>query len=396
MRTTLIPHALSIDSLIKAIGAIRDGLPLEAPSESLAAAAAPSPPPRVAFVCHTGYFQSGSYGGATRASLAMLREARRICGSASGGGGVDVLALVQTPIPQHLAYRLEGDKLGVLTWEGERVVVGRSTTLKAALAERMYDVIVSFSVEPIMLEFALELRTRVLYATPHNYYLPPFGPFRRFEVAPGHHAMLQRLDALLSPCGKNRAAGLRPAGRAETLAAARRVHAPCARCSLRCCRYYHALTNPPLEFPVWAVHHCEYLQRWGPSGLTTRPLYAADYHYFHEESGEGGGDGEGGATSALPDLSDDHSTPNALASSSSSRNTRSIRLPLAMSPWLAPHKYVTIVSPSPEKGLSVFSTLARRMPNVQFAAVATQWTGAETVAKLQSLGPNVRPLLPSL
>ena len=27
--------------------------------------------------------------------------------------------------------------------------------------------------------------------------MPPFGPFRRFEVAPGHHKLLQRLDALL-------------------------------------------------------------------------------------------------------------------------------------------------------------------------------------------------------
>ena len=190
-----------------------------------------------------------------------------------------------------------------------------------------------------------QLRTRVLYATPHNYYLPPFGPFRRFEVAPNHHAMLQRLDALLSPC----------------------------------------------------VHHCEYLQRWGPSGLTTRPLYAADYHYFHEESGEGGGSEGGGgskgsAASALPDLSDSLAPFNGHPSNghpTTTASSRSVHLPPAMSPWLAPHKFVTLVSPSPEKGLAVFSTLARRMPHVQFAAVATQWTGAETVAKLQSLGPNV-------
>ena len=54
---------------------------------------------------------------ATRASLAMLRDARRICNSF--GGGVDVLALVQTPVPEALVFKLEGDALGELEWEGE-------------------------------------------------------------------------------------------------------------------------------------------------------------------------------------------------------------------------------------------------------------------------------------
>ena len=47
--------------------------------------------PRVAFICHTGYFVGGSFGGAMRASLAMLREAQRICGTPVNGGGCDVI-----------------------------------------------------------------------------------------------------------------------------------------------------------------------------------------------------------------------------------------------------------------------------------------------------------------
>ena len=34
-----------------------------------------------------------------------------------------------------------------------------------------------------------------------------------------------------------------------------------------------------------------------------------------------------------------------------------VQLPLAMSPWTAPRRYVTMVSPSPEKGLAIFATL---------------------------------------
>ena len=87
----------------RAIGALADTASATAAAAPAAPAAEPrAPVPRIAFVCHTGYFASGTYGGATRASLAMLRDARRICNRACGGGGVDVLALVQTPVPEAL------------------------------------------------------------------------------------------------------------------------------------------------------------------------------------------------------------------------------------------------------------------------------------------------------
>ena len=109
-----------------------------------------------------------------------------------------------------------------------------------------------------MVTLALSLRSTVTYATPHNYYLPPFGPFNRFEVKRGHPELLGRLDALLSPC----------------------------------------------------EHHCAYLRRWSPVPLVTRPLYAADYHYFHadvvaDSNAKVGGDAKvaGGGDGAI-DVSD--------------------------------------------------------------------------------------------
>ena len=183
--------------------------------------------PRVAIIAHTGYFKSSSFGGATRASLALIREARRICGTpAEGGGGLDVIAVSQTPVPETLVFKLEDDRLGELTWEGEHILCGRRERLVRALSERSYDVLISLSIEESMLQLAFALRATVRYATPHNYYLPPFGPFKRFEVKPGHPEMLGRLDALLSPC----------------------------------------------------EHHCDFLRRWSPVPLVTRPLFAADYH----------------------------------------------------------------------------------------------------------------------
>ena len=258
-------------------------------------------PPRVAFVCHTGYFAGGSFGGATRASLAMLREARRICGEAAAGGGIDVIALVQVPVPEALVFKLEHEQLAELEWDGERVLVGRPSVLQAALKGRTYDVVVSLSIEYTILSFAMGLQAIVRYATPHNYYLPPFGPFSRFRGREGHSTLLLQQDALLSPC----------------------------------------------------EHHCEYLRRWGPPGIVARPLYAADYHYFHSVA-------EGDASC----------------------------LPPAMSPWEPSHRYVTLVSPAPEKGLAIFVALARRLPDVAFAAVTTQWASKQTVAQLQRL-PNV-------
>ena len=256
-----------------------------------------SPPPlvpRVAFVCHSGYFTGRGYGGAMRASMALMREARRICGSTH----VDVIASVQTPVPDALVFRLEGGALGELEWEGMRVLVGRRQHLLDALRDRTYDIVISLSVEHALLALALDIRAGRHVATPHNYYLPPFGPFRRFDTKAGHPELLARLDALLSPC----------------------------------------------------EHHCDFLQRWGPPGLTTRALYAADYRYFHTAPG--------GA------------------------------LPPPMAPWEASHRYVTFVSPSPEKGLPLFVALARRLPTVAFAAVPTQWTSRDVRDVLAAL-PNV-------
>ena len=64
----------------------------------------------------------------------MIREARRICGkplssSEGGGGGMDVIALTQTPVADALVFKLEDDALGELLWEEERVLVGRKRSL---------------------------------------------------------------------------------------------------------------------------------------------------------------------------------------------------------------------------------------------------------------------------
>jgi hypothetical protein len=175
---------------MKAINALQKAAAEECESSgsgSPATAPARSSAPRCAFVCHTGYFTGGSFGGATLASLAMLREAGRICGTPDGGGGLDVIALVQTPVPEALVYKLEHGQLGELPWEHDQcVLVGRAPALLTALKHRHYDVVMALSIEQAILAFALELRATAHYATPHNYYLPPFGPFRRFPVRSGH------------------------------------------------------------------------------------------------------------------------------------------------------------------------------------------------------------------
>ena len=152
------------------------------------------------------------------------------------------------------------------------------------------------------------------------------------QVRDGHVALLQRLDGLLSPC----------------------------------------------------MHHCEYLQRWGPPGLPVRTLYAADYHYFHVPTTAGSqttGAVSGAATGVSRLL-----PPASAVSGAATGVSRS--LPPAMRPWEPSHRYVTLVSPAPEKGLAVLMTLARRLPHVPFAAVTTQWTGAQTLAQLKRL-PNI-------
>ncbi|HEV2863877.1 MAG TPA: condensation domain-containing protein [Pyrinomonadaceae bacterium] len=56
--------------------------------------------------------------------------------------------------------------------------------------------------------------------------------------------------------------------------------------------------------------------------------------------------------------------------------------------------FVTMVNPCAVKGLSIFSALARQLPEVSFAAVPTWGTTAEDRAELERL-PNVRLLPPS-
>ena len=158
-----------------------------------------------------------------------------------------------------------------------------------------------------MLRFSLQIPGSRYYAMAHNYYLPPFGPFKRFPTADGHPERLLRMDGLLCPCN----------------------------------------------------HHCAFLQRWGPPGLRTLPLFAADYQYFHTCRDEASGE---------------------------------LSLPEQMEPWGPSHVYVTMVSPSPEKGLAVFLALARRLPSVRFAAVCTQWTSAATREVLAAAAGDVTVL----
>ena len=259
---------------------------------------------RVAVVCNSSYFAGTSYGGAVRASLALLREIRRICG---GSGTLEIFALLPKPVPAALAFKLGPGRVGVLEWGEEQVWVGKpDDLLRLSGSARAYHAVISLSIEPPMVGFAASLHGERHWALAHNYYLPPFGPFRRFEAQPGHAEALCALDALLCPC--------------EHLAA--------------------------------------YMRRWGPERLCTQPLYAADYHYLH--SGGGGGGGE-------------------------------LALPAAMRPWEPQHRFVTMVSPCPEKGLCILLTLARRMPHLAFAAVATQWTDPSCRARLSTLVTLLEP-----
>ena len=199
------------------------------------AAASPHPCERAAgsgvslhvlFVAHSGYFQGTSYGGATRASLALLRHTRRLCAR------MDVCALVQRPTPEGLVWRLDGGggyadggggdadggggyadgsgrsasaALGVLQWEpGVEVLVGEEGALSRAVADHHYDAVIALSLEPELLRFALKLDGARRYVLAHNYYLPPFGPFRRAEPCADHVELLAGMDEIWSPCEHHR------------------------------------------------------------------------------------------------------------------------------------------------------------------------------------------------
>jgi len=287
---------------------------------------------RVAVVGHSGYFAGDSYGGATRASLALIRELKRLCGSAS----VDILALVAKPCPEGLVYKLTppwggsgatgaepagstaaaGPLLGLCQWEGHDVLIGEQSDLVSALRGRGYTAVLSLSIEAPLLQLSCALDAVSRYAMAHNYYLPPFGPFRRHEPQAGHAALLQHMDCILSPC----------------------------------------------------EHHCRYLERWGPADppLRTAPLWAADYHYFHQRRATQCNGGAGADAAAMePGTGAD-----------------ALSLPRPMRPWEAQHRFVTMVSPCPAKGLSILLALARRMPDVAFAAVPTGWTDARSREQL--------------
>ena len=185
----------------------------------------PLPGLRVAFVCHSGYFAGGSFGGALRASLAMIREVRRL-------GAADVLALAQ-PSATRLARALEGGALAEGSFDGLPVLFGGEAELLGALAGRRWHAVVALSLEQPILRVAAALGGENAFAMAHNYYMPPFGPFRRFPVRDGHVELLQRMRLLLCP----------------------------------------------------SRHHAAYLERWGPPGLRTHVLYAGDYHYFDAAGG---------------------------------------------------------------------------------------------------------------
>lgn len=58
------------------------------------------------------------------------------------------------------------------------------------------------------------------------------------------------------------------------------------------------------------------------------------------------------------------------------------------------NKYITVINPSALKGYSIFIGLAKRMPDIQFAAVPTWATAAEEIEEMHAI-PNITLLKPS-
>lgn len=58
------------------------------------------------------------------------------------------------------------------------------------------------------------------------------------------------------------------------------------------------------------------------------------------------------------------------------------------------NKYITVINPSALKGFSIFIELAKRMPEVQFAAVPTWATAVEEIDEMNAM-PNITLLKPS-
>jgi len=97
----------------------------------------------------------------------------------------------------------------------------------------------------------------------------------------------------------------------------------------------HASLCEKFEFLCSSQHLSNFVEKWSQGRFKARCCYAADYNFF------------------------DYPAPS------------------LQSPWEQEHKYVTCVSPCPEKGLSIVAKLAEMMPEVPFLAVkTTAWTKA--------------------
>ena len=101
----------AVDSRLRSLGIAKIGQRCRIALALQSREAAPSSTPqaaglRVAVVCNSSYFAGASYGGAVRASLALLREIRRICGSA-GSSTLDIFGILPKPVPAavRLAWR---------------------------------------------------------------------------------------------------------------------------------------------------------------------------------------------------------------------------------------------------------------------------------------------------
>ena len=84
------------------------------------------------------------------------------------------------------------------------MLVGEEGALSRAVADHHYDAVIALSLEPELLRFALKLDGARRYVLAHNYYLPPFGPFRRAEPCADHVELLAGMDEIWSPCEHHR------------------------------------------------------------------------------------------------------------------------------------------------------------------------------------------------
>ena len=174
-----------MDSQLRSLGITKIGQRARI-ALALQSRAALSPMPqaaglRVAVVCNSSYFAGTSYGGAVRASLALLREIRRICSSSSGSGTLEIFALLPRPVPEALAFKLGSRRIGVLEWGEERVWVGKPEDLQPLLGSgRSYHAVISLSIEPALVGFAASVRGDRHWALAHNYCACP-----RLEPAGG-------------------------------------------------------------------------------------------------------------------------------------------------------------------------------------------------------------------